>query len=213
MKFEGDEKNRIHAFLQLLHASDPRITSTGAELVNFSAGLYNVTGSTDDPKRIPDHENAAWKALLIAYGISDSSPCYVTNPGAEGSHPNFMVGGHMTTVQSGVVPVGGICYLMPLCKWHNSTSKDGTLFSHSETKMLKLTGYMQGELAATFALRLPSSDPYAMLYHDGIGWNHKNFASKTEADQFLAAQGGKDKVEHHLIERQVSTQTLRAATV
>ncbi len=92
--------------------------------------------------------------------------CYVTNPGGEGSHPNFCVGGHMTIHADGGV-VDNTCYLMPLCSWHNNTARDGVAFDHAETRMLQLTGYDPGELRVTFELRLPSNQPYAVLfYHD-----------------------------------------------
>ncbi len=155
-----------------------QLRSTGATVVNFASNLYNLEGSTDDPKRVPDHLGVAWKQLLIDYGIADTSPCYVTNAGAEGSHPAFSVGGHMTTNSDGTPPAGGICYLMPLCFWHNNTSRDRVSFTHTATQMLQLSGYMQGELAATFRMRLPSLEPYAILYFTNEGWKTKNLSNE-----------------------------------
>lgn len=167
----------IQAFVKTLKQS--RLKSTGAEVVYFSEDLYNVDGSSNDPKKIPGHTGESWKALLISYGINAN--CYVTNVGAEGSHPNFSVGGHMTTSSDGKVADGGICYLMPLCYWHNNKARDGVRFTHTATKMLKLSGYNLGELGVTFQLRLPSEAPFAVLYYDENEWKFKNI-SKEEAN-------------------------------
>jgi len=180
------------------------VESTGATAVNFTGGLYNVSGSTNDPKRVPGRDGVTWKQLLIAYGINGN--CYVTNtnpvPGA--SHPSFSVGGHMTTISSGIVPTGGECYLMPLCSWHNSTARDGILYHHTNTAMLKLSGYDQGELAATFQLRLPSNDPFAILYPSDDGWHFKNLseheAASLETDVLPQISRG-DDTHYVLVER------------
>lgn len=139
------------------------IESTSATPVNYSGVLYNVDGSTPDPKI----NGVTWKQLLIYYGIN--SNCYVTHPlpGGGTSHPQFSVGGHMTANSNGSVPTGGSCYLMPLCYWHNSTSNNGVAFQHSNTYMLQLSGYMQGELAATFLARMPGDAPLRIVGADG----------------------------------------------
>ncbi|KPF46227.1 hypothetical protein [Rhizobium sp. AAP43] len=139
------------------------IESTSATPVNYSGVLYNVDGSTPDPKI----DGATWKQLLINYGIN--STCYVTSPlpGGSTSHPQFSVGGHMTANADGSVPTGGSCYLMPLCYWHNSTSNNGVAFQHTNTYMLQLSGYMQGELAATFLARMPGDAPLRIVGADG----------------------------------------------
>lgn len=142
------------------------LLSTGARVVNYEGVLYNVQGSSDDP----DIDGANWKELLIRNGIE--SPCYVTNPLPDRngtSHPDFQVGGHMTTNADGHVPVGGTCYLMPLCKWHNSKGRDGTPFAHKETRMLKLSGYMEGDIAATFAARMPGEAAFRLVSVKGDG--------------------------------------------
>jgi hypothetical protein len=139
------------------------IESTSATPVNYSGVLYNVNGSTPDPKI----NGVTWKQLLIYYGIN--SNCYVTHPlpGGGTSHPQFSVGGHMTVHSNGSVPTGGSCYLMPLCYWHNSTSNNGVAFQHSNTYMLQLSGYMQDELAATFLARMPGDAPLRIIGADG----------------------------------------------
>lgn len=139
------------------------IESTSATPVTYSGVLYNVVGSTPDPKI----NGVTWKQLLINYGIN--SNCYVTHPlpGGATSHPQFSVGGHMTVNSDGAVSTGGACYLMPLCYWHNSTSNNGVAFQHSNTYMLQLSGYMQGELAATFLARLPGDAPLRIVGADG----------------------------------------------
>lgn len=139
---------------------DAVLLSTGSTVVSFGEVLYNVVGSTDDP----DIDGLSWKQLLIRNGIDGD--CYVTAPlpnRTGTSHPGFDVGGHMTPNADGHVPNGGVCYLMPLCKWHNSTRRDGIPFEHEKTKMLKLTGYMEGDLAMTFAARLPGNAPYRLV--------------------------------------------------
>lgn len=154
------------------------VGSTGASVVTINSTLYNVDGSSYDPKRIPGHENESWKNLLIAYGIAATSACYATTPNAPtgSSHADFSVGGHVTTNANGTPLPNRICYLMPLCSWHNNSARDGQAFAHTQNRMLQLTGYMQGELAATFQLRLPSKNPYAILYYSEKEecWKHKD---------------------------------------
>lgn len=155
--------------------------STGASTTPYSGPLYNVIGSTDDPKHVPPG-NLAWKQLLIDFGIGiwPNDRCYVTNPTPSGNtHDQFNVGGHMTKDPNGSV-LNSTCYLMPLCKYHNGQNR--TSFSHSITPILQLTGYMKAEMLATFQLRLPSKDPYAVLYYDDSGWSYKNLSEDQVAD-------------------------------
>ncbi len=149
------------------------IESTGATVVNYSGTLYNVEGSTSDPHI----GGETWKQLLISHGINGN--CYVTSPlptTTGTSHPGFNVGGHMTPNSSGDVATGGTCYLMPLCSWHNSTARDGQAFSHTETEMLQLSGYMQGEIAVSFVARLPSDKPYSIIYLSSGRWHTENLS-------------------------------------
>lgn len=133
--------------------------STGSQRINYPSVLYNVDGSSDDP----NINGESWKSLLILNGIN--SPCYVTNETPEGnSHPGFNVGGHMTPNSDGRVEFGADSYLMPLCSWHNNKARDGEPFSHTNTLMLKLSGFMEGELAATFMSRLPSDKRHSIIY-------------------------------------------------
>ena len=158
-----------------------RLFSTGADVVNFSESLYNVIGSTNDP--IPLGASS-WKNLLIEEAeLSSDTSCYVTNDTPTGnSHPDFSVGGHMTVNSDGSVGEDRICYLMPLCYYHNA--QDGDAFEHTETKMLRLSGYMQGELFATFSARLPSPEPFALLYFDDADqqWKHRNVSPEQAKD-------------------------------
>lgn len=142
---------------------DAVLKSTSATVVQYPGTLYNVDGSTDDPKI----DGVTWKQLLIDNGINGN--CYVTSPlpTDDSSHPSFNVGGHMTPNSDGSVAIGGICYLMPLCSWHNSKQRDGVPFAHTETTMLQLSGYMQAEPAATFLARQPGDAPYTMVGADG----------------------------------------------
>lgn len=207
MDKEQYDRQKINEFLLLVSNEDEVITSTGASVVNISGTLYNVDGSTPDPKRVPGYKDKSWKDLLIAKGIPSGSPCYITNAVPAGtSHPEFSVGGHMTPSSDGNVSVGGSCYLMPECQWHNNKARDGIAFYHSETAMLQLTGYMQGELGATFQIRLPCSEAFGLLYNLEGDWQHQNFATKADAEYFLAQLNGGQQVEHHLFERHIQLQ-------
>lgn len=155
--------------------------STGQKVVDFSEPLYNIIGSTEDPKSIPGAQGDSWKKLLEDAGIGESG-CYVTDPlpSKKSSHPKFLVGGHMTPNKDGIVSKGADSYLMPLCKWHNSTSRNGIPFSHKETRMIKLSGYMQGELASTYLMRQPSNAPFSLAFFDleRKVWMHQNLSEQ-----------------------------------
>lgn len=164
-----------------------RIQSTGASVVTYTADLYNVDGSTDDPHI----DGKTWKALLIAYGISGN--CFANTPVAPPgkTHPQFNVGGHVTPNADGDVPDGGDCYLMPLCSWHNGKGNDGKAFAHTQTQMLELTGYMQGEPAATFLARMPGELPLSLVFLGDEGLSYRNIADEPEAvEKTLAAVDG-----------------------
>ncbi len=178
------------------------VESTAAANVNYSGTLYNVEGSTDDP-HIGGHN---WKPLLISMGIDGD--CYVTNanPGLGTSHPGFNVGGHMTPNSSGDVANGGTCYLMPLCSWHNNTARDGVAFSHTETSMLQLSGYMQDEMAVTFMARLPSDEPFSLMYYSDGKWQHKNLSKSEEAklsSKGLSSDILGSKLDHYVLLKRV----------
>ena len=177
------------------------IDSTAALKVTYTGNLYNVDGSTRDPKI--DGQN--WKPLLISEGIIGT--CYVTNaipvPGA--SHPEFNVGGHMTPNSNGIVDDGGTCYLMPLCSWHNNKARDGIEFTHTETSMLKLTGYMEGEMAVTFMARLPSKKPFSLVYYSDGDWHQENLTNsevtELESQKFSGEVRGRKLGHYVLLER------------
>jgi hypothetical protein len=154
------------------------VESTSAAVVNFSGTLYNVDGSTKDPKI----DGESWKKLLQSYGIDGD--CYVTNTTPSGNtHPDFNVGGHVTPRSDGEVQVGGKCYLMPLCSWHNNSARDGVAFSHTETEMLQLSGYMQSELALTFIARLPSDNPFSIIYEGDEEWETQTLSAEKRTDE------------------------------
>lgn len=187
-----------------------QITSTGARLVNYSGVLYNVSGSTPDPKAIREHKGVSWKTLLKRFNDFDDAKCYVTDPlpGEESNHPEFAVGGHMTPNPSGIVEVGGVTYLMPLCKWHNSTARDGTAFHHEETRMLKLTGFMEGDSSITFALRLDTGISYSKLFldNDAQEWAVEPVAESDAVSLQLLTQqqeavGGQKRLEYAVFEK------------
>lgn len=150
-------------------AGDGPLRSTKATAQHVTGDLYNVTGSTQDPYV----DGLKWKPLLVDRGVVGS--CYADTPlpGGASSHPGFDVGGHMTKNASGVVPDGGVTFLMPLCKWHNFRSRDGVPFAHANTWMLLLEGFMQGEPPVTFMARLPSRERWAIVYRAGGQWTHR----------------------------------------
>lgn len=157
------------------------VESTSAEKVSYKHALYNVDGSDNDPYI----NGKKWRPLLIEYGIDGD--CYVTNPlppGPGTSHPGFDLGGHVTPNADGRVDRGDSCYLMPMCKWHNSKARDGVLFSHTDSNMLKLSGYLQGELAATFQARLPSDERFAIVYFSEADneWEYTKLTDEQIAD-------------------------------
>lgn len=160
-----DHAARLAQFVERFQSL--RITSTAAAIVTFSGTLYNVEGSTADPKI----DGLKWKPLLITLsagstGCKITQACYADTPAAPGTsaHPGFDVGGHMTTNSNGTVATGGSCYLMPLCAWHNNPARDGTAFSHANTCMVQLSGYMQAEPFETFFARLDGAAPAAIVY-------------------------------------------------
>jgi hypothetical protein len=174
-----NESDEVRAFIKKY--SDIGLLSTGAELVDYAGKLYNIKGSTKDPRAVDGSRGASWKRLFDGYADFSDACCYVTSPLPEesSSHPEFAVGGHMTPNSSGIVEPGGVAYLMPLCKWHNSTARDGTAFSHSKTKMLKLTGFMEGDSAITFALRLENRNTHTILFlnRSSNAWAYRELSS------------------------------------
>lgn len=100
---------------------------------------------------------------------------------------------------------------MPLCAWHNNSARNGQAFSHVQTEMLQLTGYYQGEFAATFTARLPSSEPFSIIYETADGWQTKNLSAEHGA-QVMAEDWPKDvfgslPAHYVLLERQRSGMT------
>jgi len=180
------EVEKVRAFIRANIGKT--LFSTGAKIVYFKGSLYNITGSTHDPQQVRDYEGENWKSLLVRKAELDDARCYVTNLSApKGSnHDNFAVGGHMTTNPDGEVEKGGISYLMPLCKWHNSTARNGEAFEHTETKMLRLTGFMEGETPTTFMARMPSEKSHVLLYLDPLSGRWES--SHLDAEQAIAPE-------------------------
>ncbi len=146
-----------------------RIDSTGySKVPNVALPIYNVIGSTTDPK-IPGFPT--WKDLLDHNGFAGNK-CFVTGA-ADRSHPGFDVGGHMTHQADGSV-LKGICYLMPLCKLHNGKGFEKQPFkSLTSTTMLQLTGYKPKDVAATFLARLAGDAPVALVFRSGEGLDYR----------------------------------------
>ena len=178
-----DELKQIQKLVEMYGAIG--LLSTSARTVNVSDDLYNVSGSTKDPKQVPDFRGAAWKKLLVELAGLGDAECYVTNelPDGESSHSDFSVGGHMTRQRSGKVRTGDITYLMPLCYWHNSPGRNGHAYEHYETLMLELEGFMEGDTPVTFAMRLPSDAQFSLLYLDRVAgvWDSKKLGGEEAA--------------------------------
>lgn len=141
------------------HYQDVKLQSTGYQVVTYRGVLYNVEGSSDDPEI-----GGSWKKLLLRNGITGA--CYVAAPlphDSGTSHPSFAVGGHMTPNRMGRVDRGGNCYLMPLCQWHNSTRRNRIAFHLRTQQILELSGYMQGDLYATFLARQADPAPLRLV--------------------------------------------------
>lgn len=192
--------------------------STGAEVVYFSGDLYNISGSTHDPPEVEDHENLSWKRLLIRMaGLTEDTSCYVTNVAAPSgsSHPQFSVGGHMTTNPDGIVERGEDCYLMPLCSWHNSTRRNGMRFEHSATKMLRLSGFMLGDSPITFSLRQRSKEQFALLFYDTQDkrWRIKNIDTDAPSEVEQASIGNSDRPSPALLLLERSSELLHVKRV
>jgi hypothetical protein len=168
------------------------IQSTSAAVVDYSGDLYNVNGSTPDPKI----DGKTWKRLLQFHGISGA--CFADTPAAPpgSSHPAFSVGGHVTPNASGDVPTGSSCYLMPLCYWHNGKGNDGKVFHHAQTRMLELFGYMQGEPAATYLARMGGAAPMSLVYVKQGGLSYRQIAapSASPADMLRQAVGEDEEI-------------------
>lgn len=202
---EAQEIEKVRSFIK--RYAHIGLLSTGARPVDFDDDLYNVKGSTDDPRQVPEHVGLTWKQLLVKRAGLGHANCYVTNsiPDEVSSHPNFGVGGHMTPNSAGIVGNGDISYLMPLCKWHNSTSRNDVAFEHTETRMLELTGFMEGDLAVTFAIRLPSEEQHSLLYFDrGNGsWEYRDLGEEVISGfnkKFLSATvGTTDAVQEYVL--------------
>jgi len=70
---------------------------------------------------------------------------------------------------------------MPLCSWHNGTARNGQVFQHTQTDMLELSGYMQGEPAATFLARMPGESPLSLVFLDDEGLSYRKIEDEPGA--------------------------------
>lgn len=156
------------------------VFSTAAQVVYYPGPLYNVDGSSHDP-----HINGyTWIGLLKHLNVTGN--CYVVDAPHD-THPQFNVGGHMTPNSDGSVIIGGVCYLMPLCYWHNSTARNHVPFALTTHRIVQLSGYMQGELALTFIARMPTLQPYSIIYQEKGDW-HTQPISQAQFDDKEAIQ-------------------------
>lgn len=203
------QSDKVRLFLE--RHMDRTLFSTGARLVDFDDVLYNISGSTDDPQEVKDHEGKDWKNLLTSFAGLSQANCYVDNVIPEGpsSHPNFSVGGHMTPNPSGEVEQGGVSYLMPLCYWHNHTARNNKAFEHEETRMLKLTGFMEGETPITFLMRLPADEEGVLLYFDSTvqSWQFKKLDKIQAPNSELKLFSGMGTLAEHTTEYAILQKT------
>lgn len=190
------------------------IKSTGARVIDYTGVLYNTSGSSPDPKI--DGKN--WKALLEFHGIGGN--CYADTPvaGSGNTHPEFLVGGHVTPNQDGSAPRGGTTYLMPLCKWHNSVSRNGKAFHHEQTRMLELAGYLLGEPAGFFVARMSDHAELTavVLGEDGLALH--NLVDRPDAlAKAITGAGAVSDLPHVLLRRHlldgIATYTVEEASL
>ena len=80
----------------------------------------------------------------------------------------------MTPNADGQVEIGADSYLMPLCSWHNHKNRDGVAFELNASRMLRLSGFLQSEIAATFLARLPSEERHSIVYASASTWKAAN---------------------------------------
>ena len=180
-------------------AANAIIFSTSAEVANISDDVFNVTGSSHDP----NIGGKSWKQLLKDNGIY--GPCYVTNQKPDkpdtSHYKGTWLGGHMALTKNGVIKPGGTSYLMPLCSWHNSTSRDEKNFEHSKTKMLKLGGFMEGQNAFTFHMRRKDLGEYRVLHQEAEDWKLDQVAPTEITKSSLTTKGAALIAKPHLVLR------------
>lgn len=164
--WEGDVLDKVEQFLTDNLAG--MIFSTSATVVHIAQDVYNVTGSSKDPKI----GGKSWKRLLKDNGIT--GPCYVTNQKPDRPDTSHQkgswLGGHMALTKDGKIAPGGDSYLMPLCSWHNSTKRNKKNFAHTRIKMLELGGYMEGQNAFTFHIRRKDLGEHRIAVKGEQGW-------------------------------------------
>jgi hypothetical protein len=179
---------------------DKRLMSTSANVVTYTAALYNVIGSTHDPK-IPGYPSWTYLLQQLGIGVGTNDHCYVDPQTSDHSHPAFQVGGHMTPNMDGTVPPSNICYLMPLCKWHNGKGNNHVAFAHSLTQILELHGYMTSEPAATFMARLSGQAPAALVFAADEGLKFQTLSD----EDFTRLQSGSlaDAIGPHVPENHI----------
>jgi len=184
--------------------------STDSNVITYNGILYNVSGSSTDPDEVHGCIGCSWRELLEKkIPETEGKYCYVENSKAtdNSSHfktgPDYVVGGHMTTNKDGHVEVGGETYLMPLCKWDNSTSRNEEPFQVTSKRILVLEGYMLPEPYVTFAARLPAiqGNVFGLVYFDekmGL-WRHKDINSKQAKN--LSSANDEDPNQYILFEK------------
>jgi len=174
------------------------IFSTTAKVTNVSADVFNVRGSSGDPKI----GGKSWKQLLKDKGIN--GPCYVTNQ--KPKKPNTShdkgtwLGGHMALTKDGKIEPGGTSYLMPLCAWHNSTARDEKKFEHRKIKMLELGGYMEGQNAFTFHMRRRDLGEFRILHQEpDEGWLIDQIAPAEITKSTMSKKGSRLVAKPHMV--------------
>lgn len=188
----------------------PFIQSTGSKVIRYEGILYNVSGSTKDPDEVQGCKGCSWIDLLEKeLPGSKAKMCFVENSKAGKGTSHFktgwknVVGGHMTKNKDGHVEVGGTTYLMPLCKWDNSTCRNEEPFQVTDKNIVLLLGYMLPELYVTFAARLPAigKNTFGLVYLDeerGI-WRHKDI--DTNKAKTISSSNRLDPNQYVLIEK------------
>lgn len=192
MQDNDPETTRIKAFIDYIQTLPDGMVSTACTKISVSDDtvLYRANQFRPEARQ----NKHGWKNLLKSFGIS-TRYCYATEAlppswQADGDECKPVhaasLAGHMTVNKDGSAIDGDKCYLMPLCHWHQETSRQCWAFCHdNKNSMLELSHIFAGESAVTFKMRLPNTAPLTLLYQSETGWDYRHFKALQQLDEYL----------------------------